>query len=351
VLRGQGKDLLVLTDDSTLDRGTVTATAASVTFISVAGVINVDWKNIKSIQLHNKLIQLKPSGQIPISDATLTIYDDGKTVDIGPGNRVAVTKIKAIGEPTSGRGCPGGAPGQPGFILEKVTLSAAILSATQHQQTYNGEAAALWNWNTASPGQTTTSPKAGCGAPYQRTFLDILPAYDAKKTGKAAPIITRNYGATIQQLFFLSSNANYAYAVGNWYHNNSLGLYLEQNYGAGVGATHNNLEVDADLRFVGEHFYSPGVSASLVGAGLKGSYDIPLGHKGVKLNLTEQFVPIFNQSRAWLSNGIGALNVPFTPKWGMTVLVFDNYLRNAPDTFRRNYLKTTIGVTYSPTSR
>jgi hypothetical protein len=351
LLLSQGRDSLVLIDQSELNRGTVTATAASVTFISAAGAINVDWKNIQSIRLYNKVIELRPSGQMSISDAILIINDSGKTVDLGSGNRAAVSAIKAIGEPSSGPACPGGAPGKPGFLLEKATLSAAILSATQHQQTYSGEVAALNNWQTTASGQSANPTAASCGSPYQRTFLDILPSYDAKKTGKAAPIITRNYGATLQHLFFLSSNANYAYVVGNWYHNNSLGLYLEQNYGAGVGATHGNLEVDVDLRFVGEHFYSPGVSTSLIGAGLKGSYDIPIGGKGVKLNLTEQFVPVFNRSRAWFSDGTAALNVPFTTQWSMTAQLFDNYLRNAPQSFRRNYLKTTIGVSYSPVSK
>jgi Protein of unknown function, DUF481 len=232
--------------------------------------------------------------------------------------------------------CAGGAPSPSGFLLAKVGLSAAILSATQHQQTYQGDVKMVETWN------------SGCGWPYQRTLFDLLPSYDEKWNPHATPVITRNFGANVQHLFFINSNAFYAYVTGNLYHNNSLGLYLQQGYGGGFGVVHGNLELDADLRFIGEHFYTPGTSATLAGAGLKGSYNIPLGSKGATLNLTEQFVPVFNQERAWYSNSYGGLNIPITPRWAVTVTAYDNYLRNAPYTFRRNYLKSTIGIAYTP---
>ena len=110
-------------------------------------------------------------------------------------------------------------------------------------------------------------------------------------------------------------------------------------------------ELDADLRFIGEHFYRPGVSAKLFGSALESRYDIPIGSNGVDLNFQEQFIPVFNQSKAWISNGTASLVVPFAKSWGVTAQFFDNYLRNAPYTFRRNYLKTTIGISYTPASK
>jgi hypothetical protein len=232
--------------------------------------------------------------------------------------------------------CSGGDPAPSGFLLAKFGISAAVLSATQHQQTYQGDVKIVQTWN------------SGCGWPYQRTLIDLLPSYDEKWNPHATPVITRNFGANIQHMFFINSNAVYAYVTGNLYHNNSLGLYLRQSYGGGFGVVHGNLELDADVRFIGEHFYKPGVSATLAGTGLKGTYNIPLGSKGPSLNLTEQFVPVFNQERAWFSNAYAGLNLPITPKWSVTVAAYDNYLRNAPYTFRRNYLKSTIGIAYTP---
>jgi hypothetical protein len=240
--------------------------------------------------------------------------------------------------------CPGGAPAITGFMLQSVTLSAAILSATQHQQTYKGLFRAVDNWNTDS-----------CGWPHQRTRIDLPISYDEKRNGKATPNITRNAGITVQHLFFVKSNAVYSYIEGDLYHNNSLGVYLRQSYGGGFGFTHGPLELNADLRFTGEHFYSPGVSASLVGAGLKGMYNVVLvkAKPGATtppptLSFTEQFVPVFNQSRSWYSNGGAFLSVPFNARWALTVTAQDNYLRNAPYTFRRNYFNTSIGITYTP---
>jgi hypothetical protein len=243
--------------------------------------------------------------------------------------------LTAASIPIGAAQCSGGDPAPSGFLLVKVGLSAAILSATQHAQTYQGDVKMAGTWN------------SGCGWPYQRTLIDLTPSYDEKRNPHATPVITRNYGANIQHMFFLNSNAVYSYVTANLYHNNSLGLYLRQSYGGGFGVVHGNLELDADIRFIGQHFYSPGMSASLAGAGLKGSYNIPLSDKAT-LTLTEQFVPVFNQERAWFSNAVGGLNVPITPKWSFTVAAYDNYLRNAPSSFRRNYLKSTIGIAYTP---
>jgi hypothetical protein len=231
--------------------------------------------------------------------------------------------------------CSGGDPAASGFLVAKIGLSAAILSATQHQQTYQGDLKMVGTWN------------SGCGWPYQRTLIDILPSYDAKWNPHATPVITRNFSGNIQHMFFLNSNALYSYVTANLYHNNSLGVYLRQSYGGGFGVVHGNLELDADIRLIGEHFYSPGLSATLAGAGLKASYDLPIGDKAA-LTLMEQFVPVFNQERAWFSNAYAGLNVPITPKWSFTVAAYDNYLRNAPPTFRRNYLKSTIGIAFKP---
>jgi hypothetical protein len=255
-------------------------------------------------------------------------------------SRIALGAVLTIGAASisfaQSTGCSGGAAAPPGFLLAKFSLSAAVLSATQHQQTYQGDVKMVQTWN------------SGCGWPYQRTIVDLLPSYDSKWNPHATPSITRNFGANLQHMFFLKDNAVYAYVSGNLYHNNSLGLYLRQSYGGGIGVVHENLELDADIRFIGEHFYSPGVSASLAGAGLKASYNIPLGGNGITLNLTELFVPVFNQQKAWYSEGFAALNVPITPKWSVVVGAFDNYLRNAPNKFRRNYLKSTIGISYTP---
>jgi len=258
---------------------------------------------------------------------------------------VVVQMMCAQDSPTPrAQGCPGGPAGEGGLLLERVNVSAAILGSTQRQQTYSGQITALANWH------ADATDSSACGWPYQRTLVDLPISYDEKRSGKMAPNVTRNYGATLQHTVFLLSNGVFGYGVADLYHNNSLGVYMRQSYGGGFGFTHGRLEFDGDLRFVGEHFYAPAASVSFLGIGLKGKYDIPLAfvRRGTVLSLTEQFVPALSQSHTWFSNGGAFLAVPINSKFAMTVTAQDNYLPNAPVAFRRNYFKTGIGIQYSP---
>jgi len=221
---------------------------------------------------------------------------------------------------------------QPGFLLEKISLSGAWLSATNHEQTYSGDLIGLNTWD-----------------PCSRTVFETTVSYDANKKGAGIPTITRNYDGRLQHIQLFPKHSKYFwYIVADEYHNNTLGILFRQSYGSGFGVTNDRFEFDTDFRLANEQFYKPGHTEQVDGFALKPRYSVPLNFiaKNSVLVFGEEFVPVF-QSKAWYSNAIGVLSLPFKPKWSFIVSVSDNYLRNAPDTFRRNYMKMTIGFQYS----
>jgi hypothetical protein len=151
-------------------------------------------------------------------------------------------------------------------------------------------------------------------------------------------------------MIFLNSDSLYVPITADLFRNNSLGVYFEQSYGAGLGTLRKNgLELDADIRFIGEHFYGVTPSLSLVGSELQEQYEFNLP-AGFVFFETLDYVPVFNASHAWQGKAVAGLLKPivFTPKLSFSAMVTDDYIENAPPTFRKNYVKTTVGLTFSP---
>ena len=235
--------------------------------------------------------------------------------------------------------CPGG---QAEFTwgIPVLKVQGFILGATQRQQQFSGELMGVRNWN-----------RTQCGFPSQRTLLDIIPSYDAKKSSTASPLnITRNYSAKFQHLIFLKSNRYYATVNADLYHNNSLGIYLQQGYGAGMGALlfDNSFEVSADIRGVGEHFLK-GRNLSFPGSQLSERYSLPLTFIHPQATLSETLVYLlpFTEEHAWQIRSVVELSLPVTATLKVTAAAFDDYVRNAPAAFRRNYFRTSFGLQFS----
>ena len=134
------------------------------------------------------------------------------------------------------------------------------------------------------------------------------------------------------------------------YHNNSLGIYFQQSYGGGVGRIWHGTQFEADLRFIGEHFYGPNPSASLIGSQLSETRTFRLNWIKTGAGFAEliKYTPAFNQSSAWQLYGRGDLFIPINKRFLLSFGADDNYVENAPAPYRKNYLKTTMGLTYTP---
>jgi hypothetical protein len=89
---------------------------------------------------------------------------------------------------------------------------------------------------------------------------------------------------------------------------------------------------------------------ALIGSQLSERHTFPLAfiRPGAIVTETGKYIPAFNMTSAWQLSGVLELSIPITKKFQFLTAVSDYYVENAPPTFRKNYLKTTIGLQYTP---
>jgi hypothetical protein len=348
-----GNDVVHFQNGDALTGTVLRGTPSTVEFTNLAvGNLTLKWRDLQSIQLgHAMAIANGPT-------AMNTRVFNSPTLAVAPGTSLTKLNLE-VREPGSASPlviqdvqsiagadkCASGIQTAcPGWQLEKVKFSAANLAATQQQQTYSAEVDVRRNWNPEEDGW-----------PHQRTSLQLIPSYDEKRKNNkpGSANITQDYGAKLQHLFYINSDNFYASTVADIYRNNSLGLYFEQSYGAGLGTIVCDWEIGADLRFIGQHFYAPTHGTQLVGSQLseRRSFGLDFLRPGASLSELGIFIPVFNASRSWQTQGRLDLSIPITQKLSFIAGLFDTYVENAPPSFRKNYLKSTVGLQFSPSGK
>lgn len=341
-------DVVAFKNGDTLTGNILGTTSITVDFSSPAvGHLTLKWADITSAQIkHPMRIVSGPQGSNSkvFNNPTISVRPESSEekllVDVrepGQPNSVRLDNLQSIAGVNSRAG---GTP-SVGWRLAKFKLNTAILAATQHQQTYGAELDLVRNWHADEQGW-----------PHQRSLVQLIPNYDDKRKNKkpGSANITQDYFGKLQHLFFINSDNFYASSVADIYRNNSLGLYFQQAYGGGLGIIVHDIELNADLRFIGQHFYPPTPSQSLVGSQLSERYSFSLNCIRPNTTLTETAIvtPVFNVGRAWQTQALVELFIPITAKLGFTLTASDYYVENAPPAFRKNYFKTTFGLQFSP---
>jgi hypothetical protein len=188
--------------------------------------------------------------------------------------------------------------------------------------------------------------------------VNLIANYDAKRTFNKPGVVINRFGeARFNQLFYLTDNAHYGSISARAYHNSALGLYLEDSVGFGggilragtvvAGKLPPSLQLDADLRFMNERFYHVPGSRKLVGALVSERFSTSLP-KGAKFEETMQLFPAFNDLHAWQGRGQMKVQYPLTEKFSLSTDLWDDYIANAPKAFRKNYLRLSLGVQFTP---
>jgi hypothetical protein len=349
----RSRDIVAFKNGDSLTGNILDTTSTTVDFSnSAVGHLKLNWTDLASVQI-NHAIRIVSGFR-----ASRTNVFDNATISVQPGSSAASldVEVRVTGQPSSvvlqnvqsvvGASAPasGTASTPSGWQIAKFKLNTAILAATQHQQTYGAELDLVRNWRSDEQGW-----------PHQRTLLQLIPSYDDKrKSKKPGDVnITQDYFGRLQHLFFINSDNFYASTVADIYRNNSLGLYFQQAYGGGLGVIVHDVELNADLRFIGQHFYPPTPSESLVGSQLseRYSFSVDFIRPGATLTETAIVTPVFNKSRAWQTKGLVELFIPITAKLGFSIAASDYYVENAPPAFRKNYFKTTFGLQFSPSPK
>jgi hypothetical protein len=349
-------DIIVFANGDVLTGTVAGATSATVAFSNHAvGQLTVSWADLRQITLtHQAIVSSAGSTRKPSSfDApTFAVSHSGaeviltlagtSTMPSAVISGLASLTISAPSPVTTPPPAPSTAlSSAPHWSISKFAVNTALLEATQKQQTYGAELDLLRSWNARSDGW-----------PHQRTLIELIPNYnDSRKNAKVgSATVTQEYEGTAQHLFFLSSSNSYVTLLADEYRNNSLGLYFQQSYGGGVGAIFHNVELNADLRFIGQHYYVPYKSTNLVGSELSERYQIPLNFLRAGASITETgiVIPVFNASKSWQAKGVVILTIPLTKTLSFTTNAGDYYVENTPDAYHKNYFKDSAGIQYTP---
>lgn len=190
---------------------------------------------------------------------------------------------------------------------------------------------------------------------YENTQFDLQANYsDSVKPG-GSPVITSLYKGGIEQAFNLGASATYVYGLAEAYHNSSLGLDVEQGYGAGLGwdggTGGHSYGVSGDVRYWKEDVHAPGVSFVSTAFGLTEyyTYKFPWPRNSLPIAFTEKilFLPIYAHANAFQSRAFAQIDIPLNARFSFGVVEEDDYARNAPHNSKQNYSSTQLTLKYS----
>ena len=345
---GGPEDTVTFKNEDVLTGTVLRATSETISFSSGrVGEITLKWSDLQTVTIRHpvRITARGLSQSLDVTTFTVVHTAPNLELEAKPSGARTPESFQDVQSITGSDRCASGIrEACPGWQLSSVSVKLSYLGATQTDQNYGGSVVAVRNWNPEDQGW-----------PHQRTLLDLGANYDDKrKSSKPGDAnITQEYDGRLQHLSFITSDAFYASTVADLYHNNSLGIYLEQSYGGGAGRIWHGTEFDADLRFIGEHFYAPNPSASLIGSQLSERHTFYLNWIRTGTGFTEliRYTPVFNQTSAWQLYGRGDLFIPINKKLLVSFEVDDNYVENAPSPYRKNYLKTMMVLTYTPSPK
>jgi len=353
-----GHDTVSFKNGDTLTGNVVSGTTAGVVFSNHAvGSLTLKWSDLQSLSIkHDAHINCAGCPTQDFINPEITVdassTPDHLNLSIKQMNKklVALRDVQSV--------APEAQPGpieHPTGWTPTLSGSAGFIVSTQRDHSYASDISLDKNWYAD-------------GSLSKKTFIDLDAKYDDKRKNPSpgSATVTNYDSGKFQQFFFVPKTSSYVVLTSDLVRNNSLGIFFQQAYGAGVGTTiKQQLELDADLRFIGEHFYGPNSSQALAAAKLSAKYTLNLlvvGNGGkapedpAKTKLVQaipsfSFVPVFNASRAWQMQGRINLIVPLTAKYALVPGLEDYYVENAPSPFRKNYLNVSVMLKVTPTAK
>ncbi len=189
-----------------------------------------------------------------------------------------------------------------------------------------------------------------------RTLVDFATLYDAVKTDTSPVNISRRHVGKVEQMFALGAGTKYFVAIdGELYHNNALGMRLQQSYGGGLVArlverqrsssVTQTFSLVGGMRYMDQQFLRQDrqrFAAFLVGQRF---------YQDVKVaKFTQAFflvLPMAESRSSWQFRTVADLRFPVWRGLSFSVSGFDDYVRNAPPRFRRNFYTVNVGFAFN----
>ncbi len=229
-----------------------------------------------------------------------------------------------------------------------VTAGATLVQSTQHGGTFTAAAAFVRQVPPLTYLRARNKTSLNVQETYGTLTTPVIP-----QTAPASPdavVKTSIFHADVERDEYFSPKG-YGFGVGNFDHNFSQGLELQQTYGAGIGYTAlatavQNLELKADVHYQKEEFFLPSQNLNLIGSTLSENYRVQLPYK---LVLTEAAAvdPAWNYLDAYAANGSVGLVMPVLKRISVSVSAVDSFLNNPSAGYQKNSLQFVTGLSYS----
>jgi hypothetical protein len=172
--------------------------------------------------------------------------------------------------------------------------------------------------------------------------------YRGKEAADGTLAITRSYRLDASQALLLSSRL-FADATAQIFHNNSLGVELQQVYRASAGLMIGSLEFGAGPAYVDQDFGAAGESTSFWAASIHETAGVTITLPVAGTILTQSarvLLPIDESDAKQLTIAANAI-VPVTQTFGLSWSLWHAYLENAPTGREKNYTTTSVGVNWT----
>ncbi len=357
-------DTLILSNGDTLHGKLVRETDGTITFHSDSlGDVTITWDKIKELHAAEDFVVLDktvkrrgkraseqlPTGAVDANSESVTVHPAGQQAAPQPIPTKNAQFI--VDKPTLDKQLYH----EPGFFTGwngAATAGATLVSATQNQYTFSGSLGLV----RAVPTVTWLDTRNRTSADFNASFGKLTqPAYTTP-AGPVAATTTKSsilhFDAERDQYF---SPRFFGLAQTAFDHNFSQDLDLQQIYGGGAGWTFAKTpkqiaDLKATLQYEKQSFISGSGSANqdLIGSTISADYSLKL--KLLALAQTVEYVPAFNNPRAYSAQESDTVTFPTYKNFGFTVGTMDSYLNDPPATLpptKRNSFQFTMGVTYA----
>ena len=357
-------DTLVLSNGDTLHGKLVEETGGTVTFhCDPLGDVKIAWDKIKELHAGGSFAVLNsqmkkrdkkaaeglPAGAIDVANGAVSVRPANQGTTPAPipvkDAQVIVSKAELDKQVLH----------EPGFFTGwngAATAGATLVSATQNQYTVSGSIGLMRVIPTVgwldSRNRTSANFSGSFGKITEPAFTSggvFTPASTTKSSISHFDAERDEY--FLPRFFVLGQTA--------FDHNFGQDLNLQQIYGGGVGWTalktpKQEADLKATMQYEKQDFISGTSSGNqnLIGSTFAANYLLNL--KLVTLTQELQFVPAYNNERAYSAQETDTFAFPAYKSLGFAVGTMDSYLNDPPSTeppTKRNSFQFTMGLTYA----
>lgn len=347
-------DVLIFNNGDQLSGKLIQAIGDTVTFHSeMAGDISVSLDKVKELRSSGSFALLQKDqkvvgalvrpGSVSVADGKLTVNSGEQVIQTIPVANLGYL----IDEPTFRRETnphPSIWYGWNGAV----SAGATLVRATQNATTFNASVALI-----------RAFPTVSYLPPRNRTLVDVSESYGNQRSPGAIPnplglpdqvVKTSIFHADAEQDEYLSRRLYYLGEVA-FDHNYSLGLDLDQIYGAGIGYTvfsdaKQQLDVKADVHYEKQAFFQSASNQNLIGSTFAETYHRNLPRK-ILFTEAGNFIYSWNNSDAYSANLSAGLAFPIWKRFAANITGSDNYVNNTPAFYKKNSFQFVTGISYT----